>query len=56
MTPEQAERELTEWRRVNDRRDALVHAARNAGLTKHRIHVLSGIHRNTIDKILESAR
>ena len=33
-------------------RDDLVLAALEAGITKHRIHVLTGIARTTIDKIV----
>lgn len=51
MTPGQAEELLTEWAAVAASRDARVLAALDAGLTKHRIHVLTGISRSTIDRI-----
>lgn len=47
-----AERELTQYRRTVEGRDAMVRRTRAAGLTKHRIHILSGIARTTIDRIL----
>src|SRR6185437_9460141 len=53
---EALEKALTEWAHdrssLNDRRDRLVRSARAAGISKHRIHVLSGIARTTIDDIL----
>ncbi|MEU4967760.1 DUF6003 family protein [Streptomyces smyrnaeus] len=48
-----AERELTEFRRWADGRDDMVRRARAAGVSKHRIHVLTGIARTTIDRILK---
>lgn len=48
-----AERELTEFRRWSDGRDDMVRRARSAGVSKHRIHVLTGIARTTIDRILK---
>lgn len=57
--PEAAGR-LEEWaelRRSNDQtRDPLVKGAHAAGITKHRIHVLTGIARTTIDDILKEER
>jgi hypothetical protein len=57
-TPEQAEAALTEWRQQTrtERRDQLVRWAHHeAGLSINRIHVLSGIARPTIYRILENA-
>jgi len=48
-----AERELTGYREVVDRRDDMVRRAHGAGVSKHRIFVLTGISRSTIDRILE---
>lgn len=48
-----AERELTQYRRTVDGRDELVRRANKAGVSKHRIHVLTGIARTTIDRILK---
>jgi len=52
MSPEEAERMLSEWVVVTRGRDMRVPAAVAAGLTKHRIHLLTGIGRSTIDRIL----
>jgi len=52
MTPEEAERMLVEWATVTRSRDERVRAALAAGLSKHRISVVSGISRATIDRIL----
>ena len=48
-----AERELTEYRRWSDGRDDLVRRANAVGVSKNRIHVLTGIARTTIDRILK---
>lgn len=48
-----AERELTEYRRWADGRDDMVRRAQAAGVSKNRIHVLTGIARTTIDRILK---
>ncbi|SEN87435.1 hypothetical protein, partial [Nonomuraea pusilla] len=48
-----AEKALTEWAANNARRDELVRAARTAGVSKNRIHVLTGIARTTIDRIFQ---
>lgn len=55
MSDEQAvsEKELMAFRATTDGRDDMVRRARTAGLSKHRIHILSGIARTTIDRILE---
>jgi len=52
MTTEEAEAALQAWATVQ--RDELVHAAHQAGVSKNRIHVLTGIARTTIDRILEA--
>jgi hypothetical protein len=58
VTPEQeaAEYALTGWARIqrqqDEARDALVLGALEAGLTKVRVHELTGIARTTIDRIL----
>lgn len=48
-----AERELAEYRRWADGRDDMVRRANAAGVSKNRIHVLTGIARTTIDRILK---
>ena len=45
---------LSEWVIVTRDRDARVRAAVAAGITKHRVHQLTGIGRSTIDRILAS--
>jgi hypothetical protein len=69
MTPEErlagtqretSEFSLTWWaerqRELNETRDGLVRQALDWGLSKHRVHVLTGIARTTIDRIVaESA-
>lgn len=52
MTPEDAERSLTEWAAVAGDRDNRIHAAITAGLSKYRIQQLTGLARSTIDRIL----
>jgi hypothetical protein len=52
MTPEQAESALQAWATVQ--RDDLVRAAYRAGVSKNRIHTLTGIARTTVDRILEA--
>jgi hypothetical protein len=52
LTRAEAERMLTEWAASFGGRDALVLAAFRAGVSKHRIHALSGIARTTLDRIL----
>ena len=58
MTAQQeAEAALTQWaaqqREAGSTRDRLVRAALAAGITKHRIHVITGIARTTIDRIIK---
>ena len=43
---------LTEWATVTRDRDNRVRAAVAAGVTKHRVSVLTGLARTTIDRIL----
>jgi len=47
---------LTSWseqsRRIEAERDQLVRGAVARGITKHRVHVLTGIARTTIDRII----
>jgi hypothetical protein len=52
MSSEKAEQMLSEWVAVTRDRDARVRAAVAAGLSKHRVHRLTGIGRSTIDRIL----
>jgi hypothetical protein len=52
MTPDEAESALQAWATVQ--RDELVQAAHQAGVTKNRIHELTGTARTTIDRILEA--
>ena len=46
---------LSEWVIVTRDRDVRVRAAVAAGLSKHRVHRLTGIGRSTIDRILAVA-
>lgn len=48
----QEERALIVWAANQQWRNALVRRAHAAGVTKYRIHVLTGISRTTIDRIL----
>jgi len=52
MTAGEAERLLAEWAASSVGRDDIVVAAHRAGLSKHRIHLLTGIARTTLDRIL----
>lgn len=52
MTPEEAEQLLAEWSFVTRDRDNRVRWAVAAGISKHRVHQLTGIGRSTIDRIL----
>ena len=56
LTVREAEELLTEWAAVMRSRDDRVRAAVAAGLSKHRVHVLTGIGRMTIDRILASGQ
>lgn len=52
MTTEEAEAALQAWATVQ--RDELVQAAHQAGVSKNRIHAITGIARTTVDRILET--
>lgn len=52
---EEAEQMLAEWVTVTRDRDNRVRAAVAAGISKHRVHQITGIGRSTIDRILASA-
>jgi len=54
MGPEEAEQMLSEWAIITRDRDTRVRAAVTAGLSKHRVHRITGIGRSTIDRILAS--
>lgn len=47
-----AENDLVRWKVQYNRRDELVIGAAASGLSKHRIHLLTGLARTTIDRIL----
>lgn len=50
-----AERDLTEYRRIASSRDSRVLEAHNTGISKNRIHTLTGIARTTVDRIVEDS-
>ena len=50
-----AERNLTEYQRIASSRDSRVLDAHNAGISKNRIHTLTGIARTTVDRIVEDS-
>lgn len=52
MNREEAEALLIEWAAVDRSRDDRIRAALEAGVSKHRIYVLTGIARTTIDRVL----
>jgi hypothetical protein len=52
-TTSRAERELVAWATANACRDDIVIAAHQAGVSKARIHAITGIARTTIDRILK---
>ncbi len=51
---EQAEEGLIEWAEIHRDRDNRIRAARAAGVSKNRIHTLTGLSRVTIDNVLDS--
>lgn len=53
LTVAEAEQMALDWAANYARRDEMVRAVKAAGLTKLRIHKLTGIARTTIDRILE---
>lgn len=55
LTLRQAEDLLRNWRSAAARRDEVVWAAIDAGVSKSRISELSGLARSTIDRILAGA-
>jgi len=54
VSPEEAEQMLAEWVRVTQDRDNRIRAA-VAGMSKHRVYLLTGISRTTIDRILAAS-
>jgi hypothetical protein len=52
-TTDRAERELVAWATASACRDDVVIAAHRAGVSKARIHAITGIARTTIDRILK---
>ncbi|MFJ6566667.1 hypothetical protein ACIQNU_04555 [Streptomyces sp. NPDC091292] len=48
-----AEQALSHYRQAIDGRDGMVRDATTSGISKNRIHTLTGIARTTIDRILE---
>jgi hypothetical protein len=52
VTTEEAEELLIEWAQVARDRDNRVRAAVGAGVSKYRVHALTGLGRATIDRIL----
>jgi hypothetical protein len=50
---EQAEQELAAWAAANDYRDEIIKAAYRAGVTKAKIHAMTGVARTTIDRVLQ---
>jgi hypothetical protein len=53
LSREQAEHLLEEWASTSRNRDNIVRRAVKAGVSKHRVHVITGLGRSTIDRILE---
>lgn len=49
---EAAEQDLATYRQIVDGRNPMVRRAIAAGVSKHRVHALTGIARTTIDRIL----
>ena len=49
------EAELIEWAMAQADRDNLIRAALAAGVTKQRVHELTGIARTTINRIVKGA-
>lgn len=54
MTEEEVREALKHWRENDDQRDGIVRAANQAGVSKHAIHVITGLARTTIDRILDT--
>ncbi len=53
MNKESAEAALREYAEITADRDNRIRRAHTAGITKHRIHTISGIARTTIDRVLK---
>jgi len=56
VTKDQAIALLVAYAYATLMRDGLVRQAHQAGVTKHRIHTITGIARTTIDRILAEER
>jgi hypothetical protein len=58
MTQEEAREALAGWasqrHEADNRRDPLVREAVKAGVTKHQVHLITGLARTTIDDILKT--
>jgi hypothetical protein len=52
VSPDRARQLLASWGRNNKRRDRLVTAAYEAGLSKREIWLLTGLARTTVDRII----
>ena len=50
---EHAEQELAAWAAANEYRDEIIRGAYWAGVTKARIHAVTGVARTTIDRVLQ---
>jgi hypothetical protein len=50
---EHAEQELAAWAAANEYRDDIIRGAYRAGVTKARIHAMTGVARTTIDRVLQ---
>jgi hypothetical protein len=48
-----AEQELAAWAAANEYRDEIIKGAYRAGVTKARIHAITGVARTTIDRVLQ---
>jgi len=46
---------LVRWAENNSGRDELVRSAVAAGISKHRVHILTGLARTTVDTIVSRA-
>lgn len=56
MSNPEVERTLVRWGQYNALRDGLFLGAIKAGVSKNRIHVLTGVSRTTINRIIEQAK
>ncbi len=55
MTEAEAIAALKRWYENYSQRNTLVREAHEAGVSKHRIYVITGIARTTIDRILDTS-